>query len=255
MLRNNEKEFVTNIVSTKVKPNNVAVSSLFKYLARYYYEQCKDMTATEFTKFLLEKIKEYNLDIIEYEEYKYYSFVKRICEKMKKGEMRRELIDIPEVAITKEEIKQIQKADGWQKQKIMFTLYVLAKLCYKPTGWINNTTREIFELANVGISLEKRDYMLHDLYAEGLIDFRKGVDRSGIFVKLEPSDEAEVIVRRFDNIGNQYLAKYKDGWTICKICGRMVRLNGEHDHSRKYCKKCSENIKNHAENYENFKFF
>ena len=255
MLRNNEKQFVAEIIKNKTKPDNMSVSSLFKCLARYYYKQCEDMNVAEYARFLCEAIKEFNLSVVDYEEYNYFNFVKRICTRMRKGEMRRELVDVREVVITQKEFECIKKACGWQKQKILFTLYVLAKLDVKQGGWVNNSTREIFALANVGMSIENRDYALYELYSHNLIDLRRGVNRCGIHVNLCPEGEPAIIIRRFENLGNQYLANCKPGWTICKICGRMVKLSSDHDRSRKYCKKCAEIIKNHPKRFNNFTFY
>ena len=123
----------------------------------------------------------------------------------------------------------------------MFTMYVLAKINLVPSGWVNYNLKEVFECADLKMTKQKCHRFIHDLYKQGLIQLNEYPDRRGYKVELQNDvDDIAITISSFDHIGRQYLNKYKDGWMMCKRCGKMIKIKAP---NQKYCKKCGEYIK------------
>ncbi len=120
----------------------------------------------------------------------------------------------------------------------MFTFFAVARYM-DCEGWINKKTSkgisEIFKLANVTVTSQKRNELLHELYKNGYISFGKKIDNMNIKVTLDDSGEIAYKITNFINIGNQYIGNFKKGYKQCKKCGRIIKITGTNN---QYCKRC-----------------
>ena len=107
-------------------------------------------------------------------------------------------------------------------------------------GWINKKTSkgisEVFKLANVTLTSDKRNELLHELYVNGYISLGKKVDNLNIKVQLDDSGDIVYKVKDFNNLGNQYIGNFKKGYKQCKCCGKKIKDTGN---KKMYCAKCA----------------
>ena len=126
----------------------------------------------------------------------------------------------------------------------MFTLYAVARYM-DSDGWINKKDlrglSEIFKLANITLTSDKKNEMLHELYKNGYIYFGKQIDNLNIRVNLAESDNVAYKIKEFSNLGNQYIGNFKKGYRQCAnpSCGKRVKMTAP---NRIYCSKCAEEI-------------
>lgn len=121
----------------------------------------------------------------------------------------------------------------------MFTFLAVARYM-DCDGWINKKTSkdisELFRLANVNLTSDKRNELLHELYINGHISFGKKVDNLNIRVKLDDSGDVVYKITNFENVGNQYIGNFKRGYKQCKMCGKVIKNTGN---KKMYCNKCA----------------
>lgn len=239
MILFNEREYVANIIETRDKPKRMGIKRLIRYLALYYYEDYKDKSIREYTDRIKQEMKLMHLYIWEYREFEYANYIKSICTKYKRGVLSPKMIECNEIAITEKEIEIIKSAQTEKEQKVLFTLYALAKVIPTPTGWVNRSISDIFQYANVNGTKKDKHNIIHSLYQQGLIELSNSLRIYGYKVDLQDDDRIAMTLTNFKNIGNQYLSQYKDGWKMCQECGRMIKIKAP---NQKYCKKCSEII-------------
>ena len=237
----NEYDYVKHIIETKNIPKDMSNQRLLTYIAKYYFDQ--SFSIQDYKNCIFEEMKKFNLPLNYYQEYKYDSYVKGLCEKLLSGEISHELRAVNSVNIYHSELDIINQGENDKERKLLFTLYVLAKINGTDSGWVNNETRDIFSLANVTATTTDRALLIHKLYKMGLIGQNHKNDKLGYKVELGSSDETvAVIITSFENIGNQYIANFKPGWKMCECCGKLFKIKSNKDFSSKYCKQCAEKI-------------
>lgn len=229
----NEYKYVQEIMESHIIPKNMSIKKVMFYIAKYYYND--NFSVKEFKKKILEEIKKFDLPQ-NYQEYKYETYIKNLCTKLLSGELSHELKEINSINIYKSEIDCINKCDNDRQKKLLFTLYVLAKI--KDTnGWVNYELKDIFALANITATTKVKASLIYELYSKELIQQSQKIDVLGYKVELGSKDEDIIMkVTSFSNLGNQYLATFKPGWKMCECCGRMIKIKGANS---KYCKICS----------------
>ena len=240
MIRNNEKEWVADILATHEKPNNMTMYQLIRFIAMYHYYDWHELKPSQYTRNVLDVMKEFNFGFLDYQEWKFVSYTKRFIKKMIDGKIRHDLLDIKSVSITKKEMDIIRSAETEKQQMVMFTMFVLAKVNLMPSGWINDDLKDVFEYADVKLTKKERHKFIHTLYVQHLIKLNEYPDRRGYQVDLQ-DDKSDIVmtVTIFEHLGRQYLNKYKDGWKMCENCGKMIKIKAP---NQKYCKKCYEYI-------------
>lgn len=237
----NETEYIeNNLLNVDSKPTSISINRLIKLLSKYYYRTCSDYKPKQFVELITKQLNSYNMPLTEYEEYKYTDYIKRIFNKMRKGEMNSQLKEINQISITKSEIDVIRSVETEKEQKVLFTLYVLAKSILNPTGWVNYPENAIFDYANVRATHKERMKIFRSLYVQEVMGINNIIDKDGYKVELgTDTEDIEMTITNFCNFGNQYLNKYKDGWKMCENCERMIKVKAN---SQRYCKKCAEII-------------
>lgn len=203
-------------------------------IAKYYYSD--DLCVEELSNIIKKKILEFDLD--NYQEYKYHNKIVAICEALFNGNVDQNLKEREHLPIYETELSIINSLPNDKQKKLMFTLLAIARYM-DCDGWINKKTSkdiaEVFKLANVSLTSDKRNELLHELYIHGYISFGKKVNNLNIKVKLAASGEIVYKVKEFINVGNQYIGNFKNGYKQCRKCGRIIKITYVNN---QYCNKC-----------------
>ena len=225
-------------MASKKKPDDLSMGYFITLIGKYYLS-C-EIDAESLSKIVKEKLLEFDLE--NYQEYKYHNKIMKICISLFDGSTDKNFREQEYVPIYENELKVIESLPNDRQKKLMFTFFALARYM-DCDGWINKKTSkgisEAFKLANVTLTSDKRNKLLHELYSNGYIYLGKKVDNLNIKVQLDDSGEVVYKVKEFNNIGNQYIGNFKKGYKQCKCCGKKIRIKSDKDYSTKYCDKCS----------------
>lgn len=238
----NEKDYIRNILASKKKPADLTMGYFITLIAKYYYSH--DLDARTLSDIVKEKLLEFDFD--NYQEYKYHNKIINICNNLYNEETELVFKEREFIPIYENELNLINALKNDRQKKLMFTFFALARYM-DCDGWINKKSSkeisEVFRLANVTLTSEKRSELLHELYANGYIAFGKKVDNLNIKVQLDDTGDIVYKVTDFNNIGNQYIGNFKKGYKQCKKCGKKIKVTGT---NQQYCRTCSK--KNESEN-------
>ncbi|MCM1120390.1 MAG: hypothetical protein NC543_13635 [bacterium] len=206
-------------------------------LAKYCYSS--EMSAEQLSALIKEKLLLFDLD--NYQEYQYHHRISSICESLYDGSLDRTLHEREYIPIYEHELNLIHTLSNDRQKKLLFTFFAVARYM-DCDGWINKKTSkdiaEVFALANVKLTSDKRNALLHELYTAGYIAFGKKVNNLNIRVLLDDSGAIAYKIRLFSNIGNQYIGHFKKGYKQCAnaLCGRAFKPTGANS---RYCKYCA----------------
>lgn len=240
MILTNEKKYFEQIMESHIVPIEVSCKRLLLYIAKYYYDPV--LTLRDYKNLVLKKMAEFDLSPCWYQEYMYEKYIEKICSKLLDGELSHEFKSIQSVNLYQSEYNTIQSASTDKERKILFTLYILAKI-NNANGWINYELKDIFKMANVTASERDRLHLMYKLYKSDLIDQNHRNDSLGYKVTLGTTDESIVlVVSDFTNLGNQYIANFKDGWGMCAECSKLFKKKTKTGRTRMYCKACAIDI-------------
>ena len=212
-------------------------SSTLNLLARYYREVGKDS----------DEIKELLNDFLhrclkdKYKESKWIDSIFYQVVKSKKYTLKK----VDKVEITKPEMEIVQSIKGKSRQKVLFTLLVLAKyynaVSDKNNNWTNLEYKKIFKLANVQLSIQNQALLINDLYNCGFVNVSKNVGKPNIqvnFVYNEYNDfDVILTITQLKDLGKEYLLFCGEDYIHCHKCGTLVK---NYKNSNKYCKKCGQ---------------
>lgn len=225
-------------MASKKKPDDLPMGYFITLIAKYYLSD--EIDTESLSKIVKEKLLEFNLD--NYQEYKYHNKIMKVCTSLFDGSIDKNFREQEYIPIYENELKLIESLPNDRQKKLMFTFFSLARYM-DCDGWINKKTSkgisEVFKLANVTLTSDKRNELLHELYSNGYISLGKKVDNLNIKVQLDDSGEVVYKLKEFNNIGNQYIGNFKKGYKQCKCCGKKIRIKSDKDYSTKYCDKCS----------------
>ena len=223
---------------SKKKPDDLSMGYFITLIAKYYLPLLTD--SKSLSDIVKKELLEFDLD--NYQEYKYHNKIMKICASLFDGSIDKNFREQEYIPIYENELKVIESLPNDRQKKLMFTFFALARYM-NCDGWINKKTSkgisEAFKLANVTLTSDKRNELLHELYSNGYIYLGKKVDNLNIKVQLDDSGEVVYKVKEFNNIGNQYIGNFKKGYKQCKCCGKKIRIKSDKDYSTKYCDKCS----------------
>lgn len=209
-------------------------SSTLNLLARYYREigknddEIKELLSDFLNRCLKDKYKESKwIDSI------FYQVVKSKKYTLKK---------VDNVIATKSEIEIIQSVKGKSRQKVLFTLLVLAKyynaVSDKNKNWTNLEYKKIFKLANVQLSIQNQALLINDLYNCGFVNVSKNVGKPNIQVNFVDNESDTVLtITRLKDLGKEYLMFCGEDYIRCQKCGTLVK---NYKNTNKYCKTCGQ---------------
>ena len=220
---------------SKKKPDDLAMGYFIMLIAKYYLSD--NINADELSRIVKEKLLEF--DLYNYQEYKYHNKILKVCTSLVDGSIDKNFREQEYIPIYENELKIIESLPNDRQKKLMFTFFALARYM-NCDGWINKKTSkgisDVFKLANVNLTSDKRNELLHELYINGYITFGKKIDNLNIKVELDNSGYVVYKVKEFSNIGNQYIGNFKKGYKQCKCCGKKIRDTGN---KKMYCDKCA----------------
>lgn len=170
----------------------------------------------------------------------------RTIERAIRAQWKYELVEIDSIPITRGEMKICEGIKQRENQRLMFTLICLAKffnaINEKNNGWVNQKDNDIFNAANVKLTIRRQSIALMTLHDLGLIEFSNRVDNINIRVTClsDPEDQDVVMqVTKLQDLGNQYLAYHGEKFLECNMCGRLVRRTNNRQH---HCRDCTAKI-------------
>ena len=193
----NEYNYVKEIMESNKIPDKMSIKKLMLYIAKYYFDDSRNWK--EYRSFIFERIKEFDLPQT-YQEYKYNSYLEDICKRLLSGDLSNNLKKVESVNIYKSEISNVDKCDNDKQKKLLFTLYVLAKVADN-NGWVNYDLKDIFQLANITATIQDRVLLMHELYKKGLIQQSKRNDKNGYKVELGLDKDDQIIGYKYVNLG------------------------------------------------------
>lgn len=230
-----EKKYIQNILASARKPDDLSMHYFITLIAKYYYSDAPD--AERLSDIVKEKILLFHPD--HYQEYQYHNKILLTCEGLYDGSIDRNLKERPYIPIYENELRLIHALPNDRQKKLMFTFTAVARYM-DCDGWINTKSSkgiaEVFRLANVTLSSDHRNRLLHELYTGGAISFGKRIDNLNIKVPLNDSGDIAYKIETFENIGNQYIGNFKKGYKQCKNCGKKIKVAGT---NHQYCKQCA----------------
>lgn len=209
-------------------------SSTLNLLARYYREigknddEIKECLSDFLNRCLKDKYKESKwIDSI------FYQVIKSKKYNLKK---------VDNVIVTKSEMEIIQSVKGKSRQKVLFTLLVLAKyynaVSDKNKNWTNLEYKKIFKLANVQLSIQNQALLINDLYNCGFVNVSKNVGKPNIQVNFVDNESDTVLtIARLKDLGKEYLMFCGEDYIRCQKCGTLVK---NYKNTNKYCKTCGQ---------------
>ena len=225
-------------MASKKKPDDLSIGYFIVLIAKYYLSD--EIDAESLSKIVKEKLLEFDLE--NYQEYKYHNKIMKICTSLFDGSIDKNFREQVYITIYENELKVIESLPNDRQKKLMFTFFSLARYM-DCDGWINKKTSkgisEAFKLANVTLTSDNRNELLHELYSNGYISLGKKVDNLNIKVQLDDSGEIVYKVRDFNNLGNQYIGNFKKGYKQCECCGKRVKIT---NNRVKYCNSCYKRI-------------
>lgn len=207
-------------------------SSTLNLLARYYREVGKDN----------DEIKELLSDFLhrclkdKYKESKWIDSIFYQVVKSKKYTLKK----VDKVAITKPEMEIVQSVKGKSRQKVLFTLLVLAKyynaVSDKNNNWTNLEYKKIFKLANVQLSIQNQALLINDLYNCGFVNVSRNVGKPNIQVNFVDNESDVVLtITQLKDLGKEYLLFCGEDYIRCQKCGSIIK---NYKNNNKYCKDC-----------------
>lgn len=227
-------ESLANKTDLKIDDLGTKPSFTIRVLAMYYRENGKDDDTI--IRLVLDYIQRCLKD--GYKESRWIESVYRQVRFTKKYKCKR----IDEISITKSEIDTIQAVKGKAKQKVLFTILVLAKFYNavfdKNNNWVNSKCSKIFKLANVQLTREKQGLLINDFYQDNLVKVGKTVGKFNLQVNfVNDNSETVMTITRLNDLGNEYLLYCGENYKRCERCGNIVKQsrNGK----TRYCENCS----------------
>ena len=173
---------------SKKKPDDLSIGYFIVLIAKYYLSD--EIDAELLSKIVKEQLREFDLD--NYQEYKYHNKIMKICISLFDGSTDKNFREQEYIPIYENELKVIESLPNDRQKKLMFTFFALARYM-NCDGWINKKTSkgisEAFKLANVTLTSDKRNELLHELYVNRYINLGKKVDNFNIKVQLDDSGE------------------------------------------------------------------
>lgn len=237
MIITNERKYIEKILDTKKFPEPIPIMYLCTLIIKYYYSP--DISLDDYFKEVTHALSTLNLDVLEYQEYKFAGFIKKTCSDYLSGKKDPSMKEIDKVYIYESEMNVIESVKRILDRKLLFTMYVLAKLNLKPSGWVNCGRKEIFNRANIKLTISRQCEKLYSLWQMGIIEQNERCDSFSFKVNLSQDTNEPVAaeITSFKDIGDQYLDLRSNRYKRCVKCGTIIKMKAN---SKKFCKKCAD---------------
>ena len=157
--------------------------------------------------------------------------------------------NVESIKITQSELNSISSLDNLRAEKVLFVLLCMAKQQRVISGFTNGLVRysltDLCKLARISVPADDREYILHNILQNGLLDCPKKNDTKCLIVSCI-NDDSDVVLE-LDEIDCQELAyvylNWKNqgkGYTRCQICNKLIKQSKTKP--RKYCEECAEDV-------------
>lgn len=217
---------------------DINIYRLIYYLTVYYHQEYGITDKKELAQYINHELENFN--IFEYYYEKYYKMIDEIIQNVIKNDIHfKEAYKIP---IYQSEYDIIKSCGDKKHQKLLFTLYVMARWNNDESGWTSSRTKlvHIKKSANLYCSIDNMMLLMHDLVVNKYIMNTK---KAGLFrfnmlhFNTNKNEPIALEVDSFENLGNIFIASQDNVHTVCKSCGRVIKKT---NNKMVYCKKCSE---------------
>lgn len=235
----NEKEYVERMLELgEFNPKDLG--SVIALLTRYMYQE-------KYTqKEIYNNIEEFVLKVVpEFDINAWYSFIDKCISKAKK----RDLLNIDYIPITQKELDTIKEIKNPARERLVFTLLVIAKFnnlkSETNNNWINYPMEMWFKLARVACKVDDRPHMIYDLKEVGLVEVSKKITRFNIRITFVDNESDPVLkITDMRELGYQYQnLGPKSKIKLCKRCGKPYKVKSSKARNP-YCTDCqSKNAK------------
>ena len=237
----NEKLYIENVLQNHDKNNiDINLFQLTQLITIYLYQEhgIDD-------KYQLEKRVNAELECFKFDGYyyeKHYKVIRQIIQSVIKYDLK--LKDVYKVPIYKDEYDIIKSCGDNKHQKLLITLYVMARWNNNEFGWTSSRckTQHIKKSANINMTNRDFDLLFHDLLVNGYIKGTKKVGKFCYQMLNYNTDKNQPIVFEvdsFDNIGNKFIASQANTHTTCYLCGKLIKKISPRT---KYCSKCAKEV-------------
>ena len=169
----------------------------------------------------------------------WYSFIDKCIGKAKK----RDLLNIDYIPITQKELDTIKEIKNPARERLAFTLLVIAKFnnlkSETNNNWINYSMDVYFNLARVTCQVDDRPYIIYDLKELGLVEVSKKITRFNIRITFVDNESDPVLkITDMRELGYQYQnLGPKSKIKLCKRCGKPYKVKYSKGGSP-YCTDC-----------------
>lgn len=246
----NEKTYIQNILQTHDKSIlDINLFQLTQLIAIYLYQEYDIHDKDQLEKRINAELECFNFDGYYYEIH--YKTIRKIVQNVIKYDLK--LKEVYKIPIYQSEYDVIKSCGDKKHQKLLITLYVMARWNNNDFGWTSSKckTPHMKKSANLNISNLDFNLLFYDLQKDGYI---KGTKKVGKFCyqmlhyNTNKNEPIAFEVDSFDNIGNKFIASQGNTHISCSLCGRLVKKTSPR---MKYCPKCAkEVIKNNNANLQ-----
>ena len=237
----NEKLYIEQLLQRHDKDKvDIHLFQLMQLISIYLYQEFGFDDTDRLAKAINSEIEMFNFDGYYYE--KYYRTINNIAKSTVKYDLKlKEAYAIP---IYKSEYDMIKSCGDKKCQKLLFTLYVMARWNNDTSGWTSNKCKIIHfkKSANLNCTNKELIMIFHILISNGYIKITKKVGKFCYQMQHFNTDKNDAVVMQltsFDNLGNQFIASQGNTHITCCSCGRLVKKT---NNKMKYCSKCAEKI-------------
>lgn len=237
MMIMNEKKYVEDILTKNAFPDTITGESSKVYVQSLIlkYGYSLGLRDQELIDYVFEKVKVLRGNELTFKEYKYLPALKKRIKDNAKENIVPVLREVDEVPIYQAELDYLSTLSTIQEKKFVFTCFILARL-YNRDGWVNTKKTELFKLANISMKKDKRNAFMRNLIEQGVITRNKKNNADNTRVQLIPEGDIVGTIASLENLGNQYSAKFREGYTQCKLCEKIFKKK---TNNQTYCKNCS----------------
>lgn len=236
----NEKTYIENVLNTYDKNIDITLFQLTQLIAIYYYQEYNISNKEQLEKCINSELERFEFDNYYYEAY--YKTIRKIVQNVIRYDLK--LKEAYKIPIYQNEYDIIKTCGDNKHQKLLITLYVMARWNGNEFGWTSSKSKtpHIKKSANLNVSNKDLNLLFYDLSTNGYIKSTKKVGKFCYQMLNYNTDKNQPIVFEvdsFDNIGNKFIVSQSNTHTICSVCGRLIKKTSPRI---KYCSKCAKEI-------------
>lgn len=237
----NEKTYIENILLTHDKTQvDITLFQLAQLITIYYYQEYNITNKEQLEKCVNAELECFKFDGYYYE--LYYKTIRKIIQSVVRYDLK--LKEAYKIPIYQNEYEVIKSCGDKKHQKLLATLYVMARWNGNDFGWTSSKckTPHIKKSANLNMTNREFDLLFYDLITN---DYIKSTKKVGKFCyqmlnyNIDKNQPVAFEVDSFENIGNKFIASQDNIHIICASCGRLLKKTSPRS---KYCPKCAKEI-------------